>query len=121
MTSSIQIQFQQAKFTSTSASITVGNGTIVVTANQSISFGATIPFETLTISNSSVSFRNNALPDVTVYGTVGIPISSAASGSPTITVNGFSGSITVTWPSNTGGQTQTIVPGDPITLNGFAG
>jgi hypothetical protein len=35
-------------------------------------------------------------------------------------VTNFAGTVTVTWPTSSGLQTQSVRSGDPITLNDFA-
>jgi hypothetical protein len=44
---------------------------------------------------------------------------NASGGAPTIEITNFAGTVTITWPTSSGLQTQTVMSGDPITLNGF--
>lgn len=52
--------------------------------------------------------------------TVSIPIEHQGIEAPAVTVTNLTGYITVTWPTDTGLQTQTLLAGDPITLYGLA-
>jgi|GEM_PF-1221681 len=51
---------------------------------------------------------------------VAIPIEYQGDDAPEVEVTNVTGVITVTWPTDTGPQTQTLVAGNPITLNGLA-
>ena len=52
---------------------------------------------------------------------VSIPIEFQGSDAPWVEVTNLTGTVTVTWPTATGLQTQTLLAGDPLTLNGLTG
>jgi hypothetical protein len=60
------------------------------------------------------------LPGSSLNSTVSIPIENQGTGAPVVEVTNVSGTITVTWPTDSGLQTQALLAGDPITLNGLA-
>lgn len=49
-----------------------------------------------------------------------IPIEHQESEDPAVEVTNVTGTMTVSWPSESGLQTQTLTAGDPLTLNGLA-
>lgn len=60
------------------------------------------------------------LPGSSLNCTVTIPIEHQETEAPVVEVTNLSGTITVTWPTDTGLQTQALLAGDPTTLNGLA-
>jgi hypothetical protein len=59
-------------------------------------------------------------PGSSLNCTVSIPIEDQESGAPMVEVTNLSGTITVTWPTDSGLQTQVLVAGDPTPLYGLA-
>ncbi|HXC55139.1 MAG TPA: hypothetical protein VNU97_07585 [Rhizomicrobium sp.] len=117
-TGNITIQYQNATFTTTAASIVIGNGTCVLGSNSYFSMSGTFTFSTLNVSSGLISIDNTS-PGIAANGTVTIPL-SAPGGAPTITANNFSGTAIVTWPTtNQGPQNEQLTPGQQITLNNF--
>jgi hypothetical protein len=112
----VTLTFQNAKFTGSTCSISVSGGTIVLEAGPSLSLSGTIPFTNLSIASGAISIDGQ--PGSTVNGNIGFPVNMTGN-EPTITVTNFSGTATISWPSNTGGGVQQVPPGDPVTLNGF--
>jgi hypothetical protein len=76
----------------------------------------TIPFTNLSIASGAISIDGQ--PGATVNGNISFPVKMTGN-APTITVTNFSGTATMSWPSNSGGGVQPVAPGDPVTLNGF--
>lgn len=60
------------------------------------------------------------LPGSSLTCTVTIPIEHQGTDVPVVEVTNLSGTITATWPTDTGPQTQSLLPGDPTTLYGLA-
>jgi len=60
------------------------------------------------------------LPGSSLNCTVTIPIEDQGTDAPVVEETNLSGTVTVTWPTDTGPQTQTLLAGDPIALYGFA-
>lgn len=60
------------------------------------------------------------LPGNPLNYTITIPIEHQETAAPVAEVTNLSGTITVTWPTDTGPQTQLLLPGDPTTLYGLA-
>ncbi len=60
------------------------------------------------------------LPGSSLNCTVSIPIEDQGTGAPVVEVTNLSGTITVTWPTDSGLQTQVLVAGDPTPLFGLA-
>jgi hypothetical protein len=78
-----------------------------------------------TISLTSFYATRNALnmnlePGSSLNMSVSIPIELQGLEAPAVEVTNLAGTITVTWPTNEGLQTQALVAGDPITLYGLA-
>jgi hypothetical protein len=67
---------------------------------------------------TSDAMNFNVQSGTTFNASVVIPVESQ--GWATLEVTNFAGNVTVTWPTDTGLETQTVMPGDPITLSGLA-
>ena len=118
MATVFSIQFQGATFNATT-SITVQRGTFELESNPSFSLTGTFPFQSLSLSSSSIDFTNEQ--PAAVDGTINIPLNAPAGGNPIITVINFSGAATMRWPSMQGWQLQSFDPGEPIILGWFPG
>jgi hypothetical protein len=59
------------------------------------------------------------LPGSSLAFTASIPIEGQ--GAPVVEVTNVSGTITVTWPTDSGLETQAVVAGDPVALSGLVG
>jgi len=114
---SITINFQNANLTTTTSQIIVTNGNFAIEASEALSMTGTINFSSIYITSGAVNF--NVESGTSFNATVVVPV-SASGGAPTIEVTNFAGSVVVTWPTSDGLQTQTLMAGDPITLDGFA-
>lgn len=113
----ITVNFQNAEFTTTSSQIIIGGGGAFCLARTSaLSMAGTISFDALYVTSGAMYF--NVQSGTTFNGSVVIPIESQ--GSATLEVTNFAGIVTVTWPTDTGLETQTMMSGDPITLSGLA-
>lgn len=114
--SSITINFQNATLTSTSTAIAVMNGSVGLDTTDALSMSGTIAFSSLYLTSGAINF--NVASGTTFNAQVTIPL-NAPSGAPTIEITNFAGTVTVTWPTSSGLQTQQIMAGDPLTLSGF--
>lgn len=116
--SSVTINYQNATLTATTSSIMVSNGTIGLSVSDALSLSGTISFSSLYITSGAVSF--NVESGAIFNAAVNIPVSAGGS-DPLLEVTNFAGSVFVTWPTSGGLQTQTLSPGDPLTLSGYVG
>lgn len=78
-----------------------------------------------TLSITQLYATGNALslglpPGSSLAFTASIPIEDQGTAAPVVEVTNVSGTVTVTWPTDSGPQTQELVSGDPIPLVGFA-
>lgn len=120
MASSITMQYQNATFTATNATTVVQNGSFELTQTDFLQMNGTITFNALNISSGTIGFYNSAT-GAAISGTIVVPVAKAGSVDPAITANNFQGTCTLSWPSTSGPQYQTLSPGDPITLTGYTG
>jgi hypothetical protein len=84
---------------------------------SALSMSGTIAFQALYVTSGAINF--NVTSGTSFSGQVVAPL-NASGGAPSIEITNFSGTVTVTWPTAQGLQTQTVMSGDPITLNGYA-
>ena len=115
--STITINFQNATLTTTTSQVIITNGNFALDTTSALSMAGTINFSSLYVTSGAINF--NVESGTSFTAAVVTPV-NAPGGSPTIEVTNFAGTVTVTWPTSTGLQTQTVMSGDPITLNGFA-
>ena len=115
--STITINFQDATLTTTTSQILIGSGNFALDTTSALSMMGTINFSSLYVTSGAINV--NVESGTMFTATVMVPV-NAPGGAPSITVTNFAGTVTVTWPTSEGLQTQTIMSGDPITLNGFA-
>jgi hypothetical protein len=116
MTSKITISFENATLTSTTSQILITNGVFMLDSSSALSMSGTISFSSLYVTTGAINF--NVQSGTTFTASVVAPV-NASNGAPTIEVTNFSGTVTVTWPTQTGLHTQMVISGDPMTLNGF--
>jgi len=116
--STITINFQNTVLTTTTSQISIQNGNFALDTVSGLSMSGTISFSTLYVTSGVISF--NVESGTTFNATVVAPV-SAPGGAPVLEITNFAGTVTVTWPTDSGLQTQTMMSGDPIPLNGFAG
>ncbi|MDF2385709.1 hypothetical protein JMG10_29860 [Nostoc ellipsosporum NOK] len=116
--STITINFQNATLTTTTSQILITNGTFALDTTSSLSMAGTISFTSLYITSGAINF--NVESGTSFTAAVVTPVHQTGSNSPTLEVTNFAGTVTVTWPTPNGLQTQTVMSGDPITLNNFA-
>jgi hypothetical protein len=113
----ITVNFQNAELTTTSSQIIIdGGGAFCLERTSALSMAGTIAFDALYVTSGAMTF--NVQSGTTFNGSVVIPIESQ--GFATLAVTNFAGTVTVTWPTDTGLETQTMMSGDPITLSGLA-
>jgi hypothetical protein len=70
------------------------------------------------VTSDAVNF--NVEPGTTFDAAVTVPVESEGPEAPAVEVTNFSGTVTVTWPTDVGLQTQVVIPGDPLTLFGLS-
>jgi hypothetical protein len=85
---------------------------------SALSINGTFPITSLYATRNALSL--GVPPGSSLASTISIPIEHQESEPPVVVVTNLSGTITVTWPTEDGLQTQTLLAGDPITLNGLA-
>jgi hypothetical protein len=79
-----------------------------------------------TLSITDLYATRNALnlglpPGSSLAFTASIPIEDLGGGAPAVEVTNVSGTITATWPTANGVETQALVAGDPVALSGLVG
>lgn len=117
--STITINFQNATLTTTTSQILITNGTFALDTTSSLSMSGTISFTSLYITAGAINF--NVESGTSFTAAVVTPVHpTSTSNAPTLEVTNFAGTVTVTWPTPNSLQTQTVMSGDPITLNNFA-
>lgn len=114
--SSITINFQNATLTFVNTTITITDGNFELDTMSALSISGTIAFDSLYLTSNAINF--NVETGTTFNAQVAVPV-SASSGAPSIEITNFAGTVTVTWPTATGLETQVIMPDSPLTLNGF--
>lgn len=114
--SSITINFQNATLTSMNSTISITGGSFALDPVSALTMSGTIAFRALYITSGAINF--NVESGTTFNAQVTIPL-SAPNAAPSIEITNFAGTVTVTWPTTTGLQTQQIMSGDPLTLSGF--
>lgn len=117
--STITINFQNTNLTTTTSQISIQNGAFALDTVSGLSMTGTISFSTLYVTSGAINF--NVETGTTFNATVVAPVSPAQGAAPVLEITNFSGTVTVMWPTASGPQTQTVMSGDPITLNGFVG
>ena len=115
--STITIDFQNATLTTTNLQILITDGEFALDSTSALSMMGTISFSALYVIAGAINF--NVESGTTFTASVVAPV-SAAGGAPRIEVTNFAGMVTVTWPTSSGLQTQILMAGDPLTLDGFA-
>lgn len=117
---SITVNFSNATLSSTTSSILLTGGSYGLAVADALSISGTVTFSSMYITTGAISF--NVASGTSFNAQVEANVSSAAAGTPpAIEVTNFSGTVTVTWPTATGPQTQTLESGNPLTLSGYVG
>lgn len=117
--STITINFQNTTLTTTTSQILIQSGAFALDTVSAMSMSGTISFTSLYITAGAINF--NVESGTSFNASVVAPISATSGTAPVLEITNFAGTVTVTWPTSSGLQTQTVMSGDPITLNGFAG
>jgi hypothetical protein len=115
--STITIDFQNATLTTGSSQILISNGDFALDSTSALSMSGTISFSSFYVTSEAINF--NVESETSFNASVTAPV-SASGGAPMIEITNFAGIVTVTWPTSMGLQTQIVMSGDPVTLNGFA-
>lgn len=115
----ITFGFQNTVLTTTTTQILIsGPASFCLAQTSALSFSGTLPFTSLYMTRDTLNF--NVESGTTFNAAVVVPIESEGYGSPTVEVTNFAGTVTVDWPTDSGLQTQTLLAGDPLTLDGLA-
>jgi len=85
---------------------------------SALSINGTLPITSLYATQNALSL--GLPPGGSLNFTVSIPIEDQGTDAPAVEVTNLAGTITVTWPTDSGLQTQTLLAGDPVALNGLA-
>jgi hypothetical protein len=117
---SINIIYQDATLTSSSSRIAIQNGSFDLTPADALSISGSVMFNSLYMTAGAMTF--NVESGTVFYAAIDLPVSrSSRSGDPEVVVTNFLGSVTLTWPTASGPESQSLGSGDPITLTGYAG
>ena len=114
--SSITIDFQNATLTSTNSTIAIIDGSFALDPTSGLFMSGTIAFSALYVTSGAINF--NVGSATTFDAQITVPL-SARRAAPTIEISNLTGTVTVTWPTPSGPQTQQIMSGDALTLSGF--
>jgi hypothetical protein len=116
----ITINFSNVTLFSTNSSIQLTGGTYGLDVSEGLSISGTVSFSSMYVTTGAISF--NVTSGTAFNAQVEAKVTSSTAGTPpSIEVTNFSGTVTVTWPTATGPQTQTIESGNPMTLSGYVG
>jgi hypothetical protein len=115
--STITINFENTTLTTSTSQVLVTGGTFALDTTSALSMSGTISFAALYITSAAINF--NVSSGTSFSGQLVAPLKASGS-APSIEITNFAGTVTVTWPTAQGLQTQTVMSGDPITLNGYA-
>jgi hypothetical protein len=85
---------------------------------SAFAINGTLPITSLYMTRNALSL--GLLPGSSLTSTISIPIEPQGTEAPEVEVTNIAGTVTVTWPSDTGPQTQALIAGDPIPLVGLA-
>lgn len=94
-----------------------GGATWSLDTVRALTLTGTIPIISIYATRSALSL--GFPPGSTLEFTATFPIMASGSETPVVEVTNFSGTITVAWPTLTGPEFQTVLPGDPLPLNGL--
>jgi hypothetical protein len=115
----ITFDFENTVLTTTTSQILIsGPASFCLAQTAALTFSGTISFTSLFMTRDALDF--NVESGTTFNAAVVVPVESEGAGSPSVEVTNFTGTVTVTWPTDTGFQTQTVLAGDPLTLVGLA-
>jgi hypothetical protein len=104
--------------TSTVEFIVSGGAAWSLSSVNALSINGTLPITDLYATRTALNL--GLPPNSALNFTISIPIEPQENEAPMVEVTNFSGTVTVTWPTDTGLQFQTLEPGDPIALYGLA-
>jgi len=94
-----------------------GGGAWSLSPVNALSLNGTFPITSLYATRYALDL--GLPPGSSLAGTISIPIENQANGAPAVEVTNVSGTITATWPTATGPQTQLLLAGDPLPLSGL--
>lgn len=114
--SMITINFQNATLTTTTSQIIVTGGSFALDTISALSMSGTLSFNALYVTSGAINF--NVGSGTSFVASIVVPLSATGT-TPVIEITNFVGTVTITWPTATGLQTQVVMPGDPIPLNGY--
>jgi hypothetical protein len=86
-------------------------------SRASPSINGTFPISYLYATRNALNL--GLTPGAALNFTASIPIEAQGTEAPAVEVTNLSETITVTWPTDEGLQTQSLVAGNPIMLNGL--
>lgn len=113
----ITINYQNVTLTSSSAQISVSQGSFGLETSGGLSISGTAGFDALYVTSSVVNFASQS--GAMFNAAVSVMVAANSGSDPVITATNFSGNVTVSWPTSNGPQIQMLSPGNPITLSGF--
>lgn len=116
----ITINFSNVALSSTNSAIQLTDGEFELDVAEGLSISGTLTFSSMYVTTGEISFdvTSGAAFDAAVEAKV---VSDTPGTAPSIEVTNFIGTVTVTWPTSTGPETQTLESGAPLTLDGYVG
>lgn len=116
----ITINYSSVTLSSTTSSIQLTGGCFGLDIDEGLSISGTVSFSSMYVVTGAIVF--NVESGTAFNAAVQAKVTSNTAGTPpSIEVTNFTGTVTVTWPTSTGPQTQTLESGNPMTLSGFVG
>ena len=116
----ITINFSDVTLSSTTSSIQLTGVSYELNVAEGLSIAGTVTFSSMYVTTGAISF--NVTSGTSFNAAVQAKVTSNTPGDPPmIEVTNFAGTVTVTWPTATGPQTQTLESGNPMTLSGYVG
>jgi hypothetical protein len=85
---------------------------------DALSINGTFPISSLYATRNALNLGLS--PGSALNCAITVPVEAQAAEAPWVEVTNLTGTITVTWPTDTGLQTQVLVAGNPLTLYGLA-
>lgn len=116
--STVTFDVQGEATTDTVQFLLTGGATWGLAQVAPLSLNGTVPLSGLEATRNAVSLSLLAGGGSLAFG-LSIPIEPQGTEAPAVEVTNLSGTVTVTWATDTGLQTQALVAGDPVTLYGL--
>ncbi|MCX6936889.1 MAG: hypothetical protein NTU80_03175 [Verrucomicrobia bacterium] len=118
--SQITIKFSNVTLSSNTSSIRLTGGAYALGVAEGLSVSGTLSFSSMYCTTDAISF--NVTSGTAFNAAFQAKVTSNSEGTPpSVEVINFTGTVTVTWPTYTGPQTQALESGNLMTLSGYVG